>query len=90
MRRKIFTLATALSAVLCVAAGVLWVRCYTASDTLYWNDVGERDYRVPCRFPLYAHNWEIASGAGLFYVKRLVNEYAQRNSSTGPESQSGQ
>jgi hypothetical protein len=72
MRRKLFTLAAGASGVLCAAVCVLWVRSYTASDTLYWNDVGERD--EPWRFPYYAHNWEFASGEGLFYVRRLVHE----------------
>jgi hypothetical protein len=45
MRRKLFTLAAGVSAVLSIAAGVLWVRSYTRMDTLaaYWgrDDWGE-------------------------------------------------
>jgi hypothetical protein len=36
MRRKLFTLAAVVSAVLCVAACVLWVRSYSVSDHWYW------------------------------------------------------
>jgi hypothetical protein len=44
MRRKLLTLAAGVSAVLCVGAGVLWVRSYSRIDTLagYWG----RDDRV--------------------------------------------
>ena len=37
MRRKLFTLAAALSAALCVAACVLWVRSYWAGDAVSIN-----------------------------------------------------
>src|SRR3954451_17168798 len=47
MRRTLFTLAAALSAVLCVGACVLWVRGYLAYDEIQWtqaSDAGRRHY----------------------------------------------
>jgi hypothetical protein len=47
MRRKLFTLAAAVSALLCIAAVVLWVRGYWAYDDLAWtraSNAGNRHY----------------------------------------------
>src|SRR6476620_2595134 len=39
MRRRLFTLAAVLSAVLCVGTCALWVRSYSVQDTLLWQRV---------------------------------------------------
>jgi hypothetical protein len=39
MRRKLFTFAAGVSAVLCVAACGLWVRSYAVQDTVLWQRV---------------------------------------------------
>ena len=41
MARRLFTLLSALSLLLCAAVGVLWVRSYWVGDMLRWNDRGE-------------------------------------------------
>ena len=49
-RRKLFTLAAGVSAVLCAAVCVLWVRSYLVADCLYWQgweDEGDRSYWRP-------------------------------------------
>jgi hypothetical protein len=37
MIRRLFTIASALSLLLCVAAIILWVRSYIAADSIRWN-----------------------------------------------------
>lgn len=37
MLRRLFTLAAAVSLILCAAAVVLWVRSYRAADSVWWN-----------------------------------------------------
>ena len=47
MRRKLFTLAAGASAVLCIAAVVLWARGYWAYDEITWtraSNAGNRHY----------------------------------------------
>ena len=42
MFRWLFTILSALSLLLCVAVGVLWVRSYIAADCLYWSAARKR------------------------------------------------
>ena len=46
MRRKLFTLAAAVSAVLCIAVCVLWVRSYNAGDVLTLANAADGDIRT--------------------------------------------
>jgi hypothetical protein len=41
MRRNLFTLASALSAVLCVGVCVLWVRSYRVADAVGWSSTSD-------------------------------------------------
>jgi hypothetical protein len=66
MRRKLFTLAAAMSAVLCVGVCVLWVRSYIATDQLFWQGWEDEDDRS------YWRQDAILSGRGGVGMNRIV------------------
>ena len=43
MKRKLFTLLSALSLLLCLTAAALWVRSYWTGDGFTWNHLVQRD-----------------------------------------------
>src|SRR5438270_13585640 len=48
MLRRLFTLAPALSLLLCAATAVLWVRSHGTVDTVFWNLGGRVFWRLTC------------------------------------------
>jgi hypothetical protein len=63
MRRQLFTLAAAVSAVLCVGVCVLWVRGYKVPDSLSWVRGGDQ-YTLVSDGPDYTAR-AAAVGAGV-------------------------
>jgi hypothetical protein len=63
MFRRLFTVLSALSLILCVAVCVLWVRSYRIEDRLYFGDVENLDFREvssSCGTITYhAMNWRL-------------------------------
>ena len=63
MARRLFTLLSALSLLLCMATVVLWVRSYYVGDSVLWNPLDPQGHGA--RWRLY----EVMSGTGLLRVQ---------------------
>ncbi len=71
LARRLFTLCSAVSLVLCVAAGVLWARSYSVGDEI-WRSTGNANGM---------ERWSIWSGGGGFQIEF----YRLHTSNTDPE-----
>ncbi len=66
MRLRLFNLAAAMSAALCLAVAALWVLSYRASDILVYSSGGGREIRSLRNFPgtlQYNHSWLLVAGS---------------------------
>jgi hypothetical protein len=66
MRRKLFTIAAGVSAVLCIAVCVLWVRGYFVTDQFYWQAFKDERNRS------YWRQDRVLAGRGGISVMRLL------------------
>src|SRR4051812_6555711 len=74
MKRKLFTLAAAVSLLLCLATVVLWVRSYREADELVWAKNG-RDYHralSSCGVLFWEHDGPCPYDLGLNWMHRPI------------------
>jgi hypothetical protein len=78
MLRRLFTLLSALSLVLCVAACVIWIRSYSRDDTFEWRDRGVNP--APPGNGWYRYIWG-ESACGLFRLQSYRQSYTEEQTS---------